>query len=563
LDATVWLERKEWSIQNYQGHLSMDESSSKGNSFLPARFGRVFQPELLLVLAALIIFHIFNTTFQKLQEASIWYVCFAPLIALTMCVLAPGPRAADVIKPLRIITCVVAVLLAVYLALAPITYPAGISATSDWALLTVKVSVAGAIFGAISTFWRPAFVILPAAVLMQQKAVAAILFDTSISQTDYIPIQEMALFTGAGLMLMGGGIMARLGPVSRMIKRCDLEWAMVLIFMAAVGAHFSNYFYSGLQKVSLDGGPWLWVLENPTHILTANAWLGGFFPLGAWRDVSAQTLQYLEIFVPLLNIVTLLGQLCAVIFVVRRVTMIGITLFYDLTHITIFLISGIFFWKWIILNAALVAAMKYLKPDAERPTAVILAAIMVLGAPEIFHIARLGWYDTPALTRTEIVAVTKDGQAHIVPANYFGTISVSAAQHRLGRPAEGHFPTVTWGTTQSGRVLQEAREGCSFGMDEEWRYPQDASKIVRLIERTHAYALQKAGEGGLYRYDFYPHHIWSNPFMFQDFAHVAPSQIDTYLYRTISSCITLSGGVPEETRTLVDEIEITVTTKAK
>lgn len=440
--------------------------------------------------------------------------------------------------------------------MAPITFPADVSAVADWSTLSVRISVVIALIGAVIAFWRPAFVFLPAAVLLQQKSIAAELFDIRISHTDYIPVLEMALFLGISLMLLGGGLSARLGPITRLVKRCDIQWAMVLIFMTSVAAHFSNYFYSGLQKMLLEGGPWLWLTTNPTHVLSANTWISGHFPLGAWPETGAAALKSVEFLVPVLNGLTLFGQLCALIFVARRITLIGLTLFFDITHIVIYLASGIMFWKWVILNTALVAAMKYLSRDSERPTSVILSIVIVLTAPEVFHIVRLGWYDTHSLTRTEIIAVTKDGSQLIVPTNYFGVVSVTAAQHRLGRPSPGHFPMVTFGTTQTIDYFQRAEDDCSFGANEVWKFQKDPEWLTHFIQLTHTYAIQNANEDGLYRYDFYPHHIWSNPFMHTDFAAIAPSDIETYVYRTVSSCITIEDGFPKEEVRFLDEIVV-------
>lgn len=108
----------------------------------------------------------------------------------------------------------------VYVALAPITYPAGVSASADWAMLIVKVSVVGALFGMVVSFWRPAFVFLPAAVVMQQKAVAAMLFDTGISKTDYIPVLAMAGFQGKPQNMLNGSSL--LMPAKRHMLRSGI-----------------------------------------------------------------------------------------------------------------------------------------------------------------------------------------------------------------------------------------------------------------------------------------------------------------------------------------------------
>ena len=72
-----------------------------------------------------------------------------------------------------------------------------------------------------------------------------------------------------------------------------------------------------------------------------------------------------------INFATLFGQLAAVLMLFRRKLMIAITLFYDLAHIVIFFVT-VFFWKWILLNLALVAAIRLLPPFVEENVSFLL-----------------------------------------------------------------------------------------------------------------------------------------------------------------------------------------------
>lgn len=536
----------------------MAEISTKRKSIPEKIWGHFAQPELGVVLLSLVLFGYVNKALENLKTVDLLWVPSITVLALIMCVLAPGPAWKDVSKPVKIVALTIAVVMGLYAIAARITIPIGFDPIFDMALEIVDLSTALGALGAIAAFWRPAFVFLPCAVVLQQKAMAAQMFGIHISQTDYIPLLEMGLYLGMALMLLGPGLPTRLGPISRLFRRCDRNWVMVLIFMAAVSAHLSNYFFSGLQKLVLDGGPWLWVLQNPTHILGANAYLSGYLPIGAYELLSFRALHGLEILRPALNAIILIGQLGAIIFVSRRSMLIGATLFYDFTHVAIFFASGIMFWKWVVLNSALVAAMRYLPKAAERKTAVALSIFVILAAPEAFHIVRLGWYDTPALTRPRIIAVTEKGTEYEVPSNYFGSISITAAQHRLGRVSEGHFPTRTFGSTPSASIFDAANDNCYFTDQTFTLYKRDKEDIAGVIEKTHLYAIQQAADDGRYRYDLFPHHIWSNPWMFQEFAKLDPRTIEKYIYRTISSCVHLERGRPVEDVRITDEFVIPV-----
>lgn len=72
-------------------------------------YNNIFQPELGLVLLALLLFEIYNKSFASLQDQGIWALSLSPLIAVAFCLLAPGPRATDVIMPIRIVAIVLAI----------------------------------------------------------------------------------------------------------------------------------------------------------------------------------------------------------------------------------------------------------------------------------------------------------------------------------------------------------------------------------------------------------------------------------------------------------------------
>ncbi len=522
--------------------------------------GQSFSNELAAVACSLLVFTVVNRSVSVIRSDWGWpyIIMFAGFVLA--CLVFRGPRTSQVSLPTSIILRLIALLLGAYALLSGITYPAGVSTHTDSLLFATNIVMLVGAIGAVAVFWYPAFVLLPCAAVLAQKMLASQLFGISISRTDYIPVVEMGLFLGISLCVLAPSRSYLPFRLGRMIAAADIKVTTTLLFLVAVGAHFANYFYSGLEKLALGGGPFLWVTTNPTEVLSLVSWHSGFLPTGHLAGVSLISIEAAGFLRPFINVSILLAQLGSVVFILRRRSMILATLFYDLTHVVIYLVSGIFFWKWILLNLGLVAAMRKLPRWVETPRPMLLAATMVLLAPIAFQIARLGWYDTPALTRSDLYAVTKDGRELQVPSNYFGTVSVTAAQHRLGRIAEGHYPTITWGSTQSGKVFLDALDDCSFGSDEPVQFGSDPDRVIRIVQLTHAYALQRAASDGHYRYDRFPHHIWSNPWLFDEFAALAPDEISHYLYRTVSGCVRPGPEGPVMEVQFRDEIEIPVAT---
>ncbi|MDJ0933096.1 hypothetical protein [Breoghania sp.] len=370
---------------------------------------RTISTEIIFALLVILIFALFKEAAHDLARAGSWQGLIIPLITLAICAVTPGPIASAAAPSPNIVIRVIGLLLGLYAVLAVVTYPSDISRSADFLEIALRIASYLALLFSILSFWRPALVMVPVAVVMAKKGAAAHLFGIQISPTDYIPLVEMAIFLGLGLSLLGGGTIAKLRARIPAAYQIEIRDATLLLFMMGVAAHFSNYFFSGLQKIMLDGGPLFWVRENPTDLLSINAWVEGSFPFAQWPEFALFSVTAAGLLVPIINSTILIGQLASVVFITRRATMIAVTLFYNLTHLIIFLLTGIFFWKWIVLNLALVAAMRKLPKRVEHGTIVILAVIVTIMAPHVFTIARLGWYDTPALVSSQLFAVTSEG----------------------------------------------------------------------------------------------------------------------------------------------------------
>ncbi|MEJ8474055.1 hypothetical protein [Roseibium algae] len=495
--------------------------------------------------------------FGRLDAWGLWTLQLLPISSLLLALAIRNIRADDVAPPFRLLAAGLALILGAYGLVSPLSYPNGMSTVSDILLTWFSVAAYGQFACAVLAIFRPAFAIVPAAFVLATKDAADRLFGLHMSNTDYIALVELAIYGYAAMLTYTALTRQTLMPsISERAKRYGLDAWTLAAFLTLVAVHFANYFYSAVAKMLLGGGPFLWVTTNPTEILAYDAWYGGFFPLAQWETLSVALLAGLTFMRPLSNILLFAGQIISVACLWRRWSMIAITLFYDLTHVTIFLVSGIFFWKWILLNLLLVSAMRMVPYAALRAPLLIVNSAVLICSPLIFKVVWLGWYDTPALTRNVVVAVLEDGRELEVPSNYFGTISLMVAQHDLGRPQPGHFPTGTWGSTKSGQTLTAALENCKLLPDHGWHHRQAPQHIKSPIQLVHRYALQREAHYGSYVYDLYPHHIWSNPFLFEEFSQVLPSEIDHYLYKTESVCISVVNERPLARAVFVDEITI-------
>lgn len=400
----------------------------------------------------------------------------------------------------------------------------------------------------ILALWRPSFAIGPLISAVAAKSLAAQAFAMPrLSGTDYLALVEIGLFGAFTIVL--ANLLNRKGTP---IKGNVVQSATLLAFFIGLSAHFANYFYSAIAKLTLQQAwPWTWALWNPTWTLAENATLAGTAPLLHWPAINQFIIEtYLPV-TPLANTLLLLGQLAAVIVIRSRRWAMALIIFYDVTHVAIFVVSGIFFWKWILLNGVLVAAVAA-APANEFRRLWPASSLMVIVAPLIFHIVWLGWYDTPAMNNYVIKAVTRDGNRVVVPSNFFGPVSVSAAQSRLGTPDVPTYPTGTFGSTGSFDVAAAANNNCDFSRlkEQKNRYRRPEADIRRTFRRYHGYILTNLDANGHIAYDLYPHHIWSNPWAYEPFRALDKREIIAYEIRVDRLCsyLTPQGGI--ETRIL-------------
>lgn len=414
----------------------------------------------------------------------------------------------------------------------------------------------------VLAWWRPVALLPLVALMFWQKSWMA-LFNAgnSVSSTDYLPLFDTVLLLLSALLVLA--YLPRLALWRRLeAERVEARAIspQMLVFFALIGIHLSNYFHSGVAKIVLDGGPLRWLLENRTDYLAHTAWELGILPLAAWPALAGAVLALLQPpMVQVINALTLFPQLFSPLAVLSRRTMIGFLLFFDLQHLGIAVLTGVFFWKWIALNTAFVVALarwpeKRLPPVVGLLVAALSMVVLVVpgivlpggyrisnwGQP-LFFTARLGWYDTPAVNHAYATAILDDGRELRVPTNYFLAFSLSAAQQDYANVLPHMWPTGTFGTTVSYEQMKLGL-ACRQQLTDVVHPVLDPSHLVRFTRERHAEALALAGADGQLAYDLYPHHIWSNPLLYRDFAGLDLRRIKAFRWSIEAVCVDWSGG---------------------
>ncbi|XAT60502.1 hypothetical protein GN278_06525 [Rhodobacteraceae bacterium Araon29] len=440
--------------------------------------------------------------------------------------------------------------------------------------LSFKLYPTLSVFMCLGAFWRPTLLLVPICQIHWQKIQLWNMSGVHLSTTDYLTILEF------GLLLVSGFLFVQFVALALRLKKgiqrnlfgrffektdeekvgqCQLSKLDIIAYFA-VCTHMGNYLHSGIKKLRLGDDPFSWIIESQTQFLTVTTHVVGQLPITFGGNFFVNIYPFLENNIVVINFTTVILQLLCV-FCVFKINWIKlITIAYDLQHVIIFLLSGIFFWKWIWLNTTIILGLRYLKTTALGVPLVLIGALLVVFSPLAFSIATLGWFETRAFNKAHFKAHTADGSSFIVPSNYFGSFSLTAAQQGIARPFEGHFETSTLANTQKRDTMLLA-ESCTLPTSERSKLAnkKNTERMNNFIKNHHRYVLEKINEDGIWNYDLYPHHMWSNLASFNDFFELDKRKIVRYSYHVDSVCLSVINGVIEEKNVLSGSIEVEVT----
>jgi hypothetical protein len=401
--------------------------------------------------------------------------------------------------------------------------------------LLVWLRVGAILLGAISLY-RPSFFLPILFLIFWQSGIMQTIRLIGTSSTDIKIVFEFASTLILGMLILYAA--DRAARILRLKRSIPVAEAANFLLLALTAVHFSNYFYSGIQKIILDGGPLSWITENRTTYLALAATKTGHLPLTfpeGWHDVFLRII-HTEPVNWATNATVLITQLLSVVAVFSVGLMIAFCLIYDAQHIGIFAFSGLFFYKWIWLNTTLAIALRHVKDDIDWPRRIALV-IYLLCAPYLFSIAWLGWYDTGSFTRAHFVAETDDGRQVRIPTNYFLGASIRFGQGDFAHHAAPGFPTWSYGATMHYDIMKRGGE-CALPIVSR---PAEAyiGELKSFMALHHRWMLQNVDHNGRLLYDLYPHHAWSNPFQFTDFYRLDKRRIRRYRISIISECLSV------------------------
>jgi hypothetical protein len=230
--------------------------------------------------------------------------------------------------------------------------------------------------------------------------------------------------------------------------------------LLGVAAWASYYYAAGVAKV-FYGPDWSWVVDNHLSNLSVGGhvrgWLGFISDetFLAMNDVARKLDYSLAVF----TLVFELGAL-ACFFINRRIAQVWFALAIAF-NFGIFVMTGIFFWKWIATNAAfLVFASRGGTPMYDRICRHllvigfgILLVYFSMGRTYFFPQIGVAWYDTRLVENYTIHAIGESGKQYLVSPSFLTPMEMHFVQGRLCYVTTEKSLTSIYGTTGSQSVL--------------------------------------------------------------------------------------------------------------
>ncbi|MCT7590678.1 hypothetical protein [Aliarcobacter butzleri] len=195
------------------------------------------------------------------------------------------------------------------------------------------------------------------------------------------------------------------------------------LIMLILSMHAANYFYPGFAKIYISPNGYEWTLFHDLHYFIINTYHRGWFNFLTEEQVFSFA-EFIKNFNLVSNIGTMILQLGAIFILFNKRLAIWLLIGFELLHIGVYLATGIFFWKWILLNLAIIWLVKRLDNECSEylfdiKSTRYLSFIIILLSPLYFKPVWLAWFNTKLNNNYYFTIETNGGDKYNMAYNDF------------------------------------------------------------------------------------------------------------------------------------------------
>ena len=232
-----------------------------------------------------------------------------------------------------------------------------------------------------------------------------------------------------------------------------LEWNHLYIFFFSIIGIW--YLKAGIGKHQID-----WLTENNLYYLLSASTLFGwlsFVPNGFLITSST----FLKDHHLIINSLTFFVELIVpvTIFFNRRTAILGLS-FYISFHLMVFLSSGIFFWKWVLLEITIISVLFFFKEQFRSFFGIkntFIYLVVLISGFFFFESKFLVWLDSGYTKSYHFYLKDKNQKLTKLDASFFSPYDVIFAQNRFNYLDSLPNISYTYGATTNHELLYFVR----------------------------------------------------------------------------------------------------------
>ncbi|MEE8104194.1 MAG: hypothetical protein V3T86_01515 [Planctomycetota bacterium] len=221
----------------------------------------------------------------------------------------------------------------------------------------------------------------------------------SYDHHQHLPIRMMLMF----LACVGAvPVLGVLGRVRQTAPVFDLTVPVLFLFLVVCASHFV---VPGFGKLRLGARWYTWIRDNRIDSMPVSAYLWGWLRFLPER-VVIRTVRFIRPFAPLLQALSAVIEVgSALILFDRRLCLVLLAAFAAF-HLMVFLLSGILFWQFVIVEALLFAVVFRLPAELAADLFGLQTGFLGIALLLVFPLRgklwrphKLSWWDTPFACR--------------------------------------------------------------------------------------------------------------------------------------------------------------------
>lgn len=245
----------------------------------------------------------------------------------------------------------------------------------------------------------------------------------------------------------------------------NINWKFFIVIILAI---IGNWFLlAGLGKL-VKG----WLVVNQTFNLYSSVQVFGwlqFLPEYIRFNIGSIIKNYNSLVQ--ISAITLEFLFPIIILLHRRLTLPILSL-YIVFHLMVFLLSGIFFWKWILLDISMIFIIKYYQLNLSKSKYLLLYFPLLFCNSYFLNSVSLSWFDSGYVYHYKFHVQTEANKIKPLDASFFSPYDIIFAQNRFHYLFDNKVLSYTFGSSNNKSVARYVNDFEKQDFDE--------NKIINL-----------------------------------------------------------------------------------